>query len=730
MKDKILNIAGLAENRTKNTAPLKITHSNLWRALCFLLPSLLLTVVAVFYSIKTVDESTKRGFASNCDEIAIKISTRLHSHAGLLRSSSALFAATDKVTRQSWKALFKDSKIDRNLPGIQGIGFSLLVPKKDLQEHINTIRSQGFPNYKIYPEGQRDVYSSIIYLEPFSGRNLRAFGYDMLTEPIRKKAMELSRDSDVATLSGKVILVQENNNDIQFGTLMYVPVYQKGMPVNTVDQRRKAIMGWVYSPYRMNDLMNGILGKGDINHFEGINLKLYDDSLSDKCLIYDSRINNPNQIKGKPNQALSFPVVFHGKKWILYFEEYDVPVSYLENKVIVVLVSGILINVFLFLLILTLLNTKKNAQAIAEQLTAELKGNESKLRAILDNSFDAIAVEVDGVWDMCNAATLQLFGCATKEELIGKPFIDTIIPSEQDKIKAYTQNQIDGLSIPSPHISCGVKADGTIFDLEVSISVFIHLNKQHVLFILRDISERRKMENELQEYTLQLKKSNENLENFAYVASHDLKAPLNVVNGILNLIDNGKGMPSDTNDLELIRMAKIAVDQMKVLINDLLEYSRVGNNREDFSNTDLNEVLTYVQVLLKEKITQSSAKIKINPLPVINANKTLITELFMNLLSNALTYHGKNIVEIEVGFSEEKNTFKFYVKDNGIGIREKDFEKIFIIFKRLHSQSEYGGTGIGLALCKRIVEAHQGTIWVESELGKGSTFYFTIKKQD
>lgn len=214
------------------------------------------------------------------------------------------------------------------------------------------------------------------------------------------------------------------------------------------------------------------------------------------------------------------------------------------------------------------------------------------------------------------------------------------------------------------------------------------------------------------------------------MASHDLKAPLNVVNGILNLIDNGKGMPSDTNDLELIRMAKIAVDQMKVLINDLLEYSRVGNNREDFSNTDLNEVLTYVQVLLKEKITQSSAKIKINPLPVINANKTLITELFMNLLSNALTYHGKNIVEIEVGFSEEKNTFKFYVKDNGIGIREKDFEKIFIIFKRLHSQSEYGGTGIGLALCKRIVEAHQGTIWVESELGKGSTFYFTIKKQD
>ena len=219
----------------------------------------------------------------------MKIDTRLHAHAEFLRAGSAFFEASDTVTRQQWGEFIKKTKIDKNLHGIQGAGFALVVPKNQLQRHIDEIRKEGFPSYAVKPVGKREVYTSIVYLEPFSGRNLRAFGYDMFSDQVRRKAMELSRDSDIAMLSGKVFLVQETNEDVQPGTLMYVPVYRGRATVNTAEERRAAIKGWVYSPYRMTDLMEGILGHWDLLQEDRIRLQVYDDSISATSLLYDSQ---------------------------------------------------------------------------------------------------------------------------------------------------------------------------------------------------------------------------------------------------------------------------------------------------------------------------------------------------------------------------------------------------------------------------------------------------------
>jgi light-regulated signal transduction histidine kinase (bacteriophytochrome) len=169
-------------------------------------------------------------------------------------------------------------------------------------------------------------------------------------------------------------------------------------------------------------------------------------------------------------------------------------------------------------------------------------------------------------------------------------------------------------------------------------------------------------------------------------------------------------------------------ERMKKLVNDLLAYSRIGTNKEEFTVTDLNEAMGYVIFVLDEDIKKNQAVITVKPLPVIMANKTLISQLFMNLVSNSLKYHGGKIPEIEVGLTEEHDKYIFYVKDNGIGIDPKFFDKIFIIFQRLHNRTEYSGTGIGLAICKKIVETHKGKIWLKSEPGIGSTFYFSIPK--
>ncbi|MCX6278900.1 MAG: CHASE domain-containing protein [Bacteroidetes bacterium] len=370
-------------------SPTQATPSgNAWKALIILIICIILTIAATLHTKNNIEARAKSEFALVCDEIEVKITTRLHAHAQLLRAGSAFFAASDTVTRTGWREFIKQAKIDENLPGIQGVGFSMIIPKNQLQRHIQTIRNEGFPNYTVKPAGEREIYTSIIYLEPFTDRNLRAFGYDMFSEPVRRKAVEISRDNDIAMLSGKALFVQETNQDVQPGALMYVPVYRNGMAVNTVEQRRSAIKGWVYSPYRMNDLMQGILGRWDKIQDERIHLQVYDDSISASSLLFDSQSNDTLNHDDSPSRQLSVPVEFNGKKWILYFSQPKEQLFYFDSKVIIVFIGGIIISFLLSGLILSLVNTKAKAIQIAKKLTAELKDSETKFKTVADFTYD------------------------------------------------------------------------------------------------------------------------------------------------------------------------------------------------------------------------------------------------------------------------------------------------------------------------------------------------------
>lgn len=230
----------------------------------------------------------------------------------------------------------------------------------------------------------------------------------------------------------------------------------------------------------------------------------------------------------------------------------------------------------------------------------------------------------------------------------------------------------------------------------------------------------------LQKQARELAISNIELERFAHVASHDLQEPLRMVNSFMDLLAKKMDGQLDEISRQYIHFAVDGTERMKSLIQALLEYSRVGTNHDEFINTDLNDVMQYATRVLEEEIKSKGAVITVEPLPVIKANKILITQLFVNLVSNAIKYQSDAIPVIKVGCSREQDKDVFYISDNGIGIEPKFFEKIFIIFQRLHNRSDYPGKGIGLSVCKKIVEIHKGKIWVQSEPGKGSTFYFSL----
>jgi light-regulated signal transduction histidine kinase (bacteriophytochrome) len=234
---------------------------------------------------------------------------------------------------------------------------------------------------------------------------------------------------------------------------------------------------------------------------------------------------------------------------------------------------------------------------------------------------------------------------------------------------------------------------------------------------------------ELTRHSKELAISNEELEQFAYVASHDLQEPLRMVTGFLKQFKRKYYDVVDDQGRGYLGFALEGSQLMKQIINDLLEYSRVGRIEGKSGQVDANQVVSEISKIYRREIQGGKVIIDYEDLPVINAPKSAIRQVFQNLVSNGVKYQeaGK-VARINISGRETSNHYQFSVQDNGIGINPQYFEQIFIVFKRLNKKAQYSGTGLGLAITKKIIENLGGTIYVESEEGKGSIFYFTIPK--
>jgi len=248
------------------------------------------------------------------------------------------------------------------------------------------------------------------------------------------------------------------------------------------------------------------------------------------------------------------------------------------------------------------------------------------------------------------------------------------------------------------------------------------------LGMVENISERREAEEKLKEFSTNLVESNKDLEQFAYIISHDLREPLRMMTSYTQLLKRRYSNNFDDAGNEFMEYIVDGAKRMNNLINDLLSYSRVGRDKRARQFVDIGGVIPVVENNLRMSIQESAAKIIIKDvMPKIYCNKAQITTLIQNLVNNAIKYHRTDVAPlIEIGMSRKNDFWEFYVKDNGIGIPVKHLETIFLIFQRLHARDEYSGTGIGLAICKRIVQSHDGEIWVRSVEGEGSTFFFTF----
>jgi light-regulated signal transduction histidine kinase (bacteriophytochrome) len=263
-------------------------------------------------------------------------------------------------------------------------------------------------------------------------------------------------------------------------------------------------------------------------------------------------------------------------------------------------------------------------------------------------------------------------------------------------------------------------------DLEIQVAHRTAELRDVNIHLAVELDERRRAEQQLSHYAEELARSNTELEQFAYVASHDLQEPLRMVASFTQLLAKRYQGKLDQDADEFIGYAVDGATRMQQLINDLLAYSRVGTRGKPFKSVDSNACLQEARNNLAKAVEESGASIIQDSLPLVLADAVQLMQLFQNLLGNAIKFRGARVPQIQVSAEKSDRNWVFSVKDNGIGIAPEQQERIFSIFQRLHQRSEYPGTGIGLAICKKIVERHGGQIWVKSKVGKGSTFYFTI----
>ncbi len=623
---------------------------------------------------------------------------RMHVYEQVLLGGIGLLASSDTVTRGEWKTYVENLLIDKNFPGILGLGYSYGLRYSDSLKLVKAMQSEGFSNFRIWPEGTREEYTSVIYIEPFNERNQRAFGYDLLFEPLRKSAMLEARDNGLTTITGKITLVQETEYNIQAGFLIFIPFYKKNIQAPTVEQRRDLFKGYVYSPFRMSHLMGSTLG----NELSNIKIQIYDgiDTIP-KNLMY----NSDSLYATVPDESFTGMSILnlYGKTWTLKFTALPKFIASFESdKPVIVLLSGILISLLFSLVTLSFINSRKTSKKLSEVLESTGEGifgvdNSLKCTFINSSSLEMLGYNMS---ECLNKTMHEFIHCI---EVDGKicnvnqcPLIKTIKNGKTNNTSEVTLERKDKTSFSIEYSSHPIIENGLITGTVVTFN---------------DITERKKtlaqIEGSLREKEVLLREIH-----------HRVKNNLQIISSLLNL---QAGFTTDKKTNEILEESKNRVKSM-ALIHEKLYQSK------NFSSIDIHE---FIEELFKNLfhsfgVESSSVNTELSIDNIsLNADQAVYLGLLVNeLVSNSLKHafksaplddNGERQKKIFIGVQQDPNYgYSIKIGDNGCGFPDN------IDFKNTES--------LGLQLVMSLVKQLDGEISLNNN--SGTEFLIEFKRDE
>jgi PAS domain S-box-containing protein len=702
-------------------------------------------------------ETARLEFTYEFEVFINSLTGRIKANEQILRSVVGLFEASDEVSRAEFRAFVTELHLDERYPGIQGIGFSQVIKPDELKAHIKSIRAEGFPEYAVRPPGERDLYSSIVYLEPFDWRNQRAFGFDMWSEQMRRQAMTRARDSGKPALSGKVTLTQETEQGVQAGTLLYVPIYRNSAEPWASSGRE--LIGWAFSPLRMKQLMTSILERDHPKLSRLMVVEVYDGQAADaSALLFAS--GDRAEVDPSGFSAIR-TIVVSGQPWTVTAQA--LPGAGIKAGLAredIVLIAGLVISVLFAALVAIVTRSQARIAFALDQLkkvNADLARNEKELQTIYDTASVAIAfIDSTGLIHRANQRMAQMFG-SPLNRLQGSRYVDHVHPDERAdatrNVEALASGKVTFADLPRHyqrddgsdfwgHLSSDRVADSegrTVGLVAVIADVTDIRQKTEALARYRDrleelVAERTR---ELVAAKLAAEAANRAKDTFLANMSHELRTPLNAIGGMTYLLR--RDCAAGTFEKSADRLDKIdnAVKRLLGLISDVLEFSRLEAGQLEFEQIPLD-----VEAIMREVAAMFTAEARTKGLALSVVAGSLPTGLLgapnrirqalANYVANAIKFTETGAVTLRARLDDDdgkKALIRFEVEDTGIGIAPETLARLFASFELGDNSStrEYGGAGLGLVITKRLAELMGGQAGASSVLGQGSTFWFTVR---
>jgi len=735
--------------------------------------------VAGFRGARTMYESEARlQFEVSATQRTTMLSEAIGRHVSAVEAINRFFAAGNDVARVDFVSLVEP--ILHQFPAIRGLGWVPMVQSGGRDQFEAAARGDGLADFRIFqlgtggkiiPAEDRAEYFPVAFIEPFD-RNRLSAGLDLASNPALLAVLDKARDSGRAVAARTTGLVDQTGTGPAF--LLFVPLYRAGISSNTVAQRRASLRGFGFGVFGIRDIVANALESSA--RPTGIDTYVFDADAppSERLLAF---VPSPLQAGHLPltESVLSETRAFTafqelgGQTWKFVFSPAP---GYFSGKSIVpvgILCAGLLISLGLCLAPLFFFNRIDAAEGLLAERTVELRkmtqqlaknhsalqesrietqeAKERLLESLIETKeakerlLDALEASPSGLVLFDKDDRLVLFNSMAEQMnlALGRKLTQGMDYAEYERLNLENQfpdapsDEIDKkLSETLKQHRALIKAGTPITsERKIRSDLWIRFTTNRTaeggsIGILTDITDLKRNQENLELQANELKRSNQELEQFAYLASHDMQEPLRVIASFCDLLQLRYAEKLDDDGKEFIGYAVDGARRMRSLLDDLLTYSRVGRSEIKIAPVPLAEVLSEIQGRLRSVIEDENAALTYDDLPTVRGDQTLITQLLQNLIGNGIKFHGDEAPRVHISAEAGPDHWTISVSDNGIGIEPQYAEKVFQMFQRLHGGDSYPGNGLGLALCKRAVERHGGTIWIEPTETSGTTIKFTL----
>ncbi|WP_273163316.1 CHASE domain-containing protein [Massilia timonae] len=717
-------------------------HAPLLMALLVFVLTLLVTFGAWSSAQRSAEAQLHEAFDYRTRDMGYAIGRRLLVYEQVLRGARGYLRGSVDLSRAEFAEYYEVLRLDQSFPGLEALAIASAIPPGALAAHEARVRAEGFPDYRVHPaDGQ--PRTAISHIQPFNARNLRAFGYDMYSEPVRRAAMAAARDSGQAALSGKVVLVQEGGASRDAGFLMYLPVYRSGRDVETVEERRAALVGWIYSPFRMKDLMRGVGGIAAPQ----LDVEIYDgDHMAPDALLYRSPGAGH---AGPPRFSTATRMAMAGRTWTVRMaSSANLEATLDHERPQMVAATGVVLGALVSMVVWLLAGSRRRALQLAQAMTLELRESHGRIAAdqrrfktILETAYDGfVAVDRQGRITDWNAQATRIFGLDAAQA-IGSP-AEQLLPEERRAaFRATFDAFIRGGAGPmagQPTETEALHASGRRVPVELAVALLPPGDGAGATVFVRDITPRREAEaRELQRQqrldearqALARAQKLEAVGKLTGGVAHDFNNILHIISANVQLMLRAEGPPSRKR----LHNVLDAVERGSKLAGQLLAFAR----RQPLhpSVVDVAQLLERSDSLLQRAagdgiVLERTTEPDLWP-TLVDPNQ--LEHVLLNLVINARdAMDGSGRIALRLanltvdagaspleGEPAPGDYVVISIADEGHGMPPEVMEHAFEPF--FTTKPEGKGTGLGLSMAHGFVRQSGGQIRLESAPGAGTT---------